>query len=70
MHGDSDYNRSGYFNELPRQQSRQTVLSQDKTLYHTILHYLHCIILTCLNTGLEVKLSSHVRFAGPRGRAI
>lgn len=62
MHGGSDYDRFGYFNELPRQQSRETGVSQDKTLYHTILHYLHSIIITCLNTGHEVKLSSHVRF--------
>jgi hypothetical protein len=60
MHEDSDYDRFGYFNELPRQQSRQTGVSQDKALHHTILHYLHSI--TCLNTGHEVKLSSHVRF--------
>jgi hypothetical protein len=63
MHGDSDYDRFGYFNELPRQQSRETGVSQVKTLYHTyILHYLHCIILTCLNTGHEVKFLSQVRF--------
>jgi hypothetical protein len=31
---------------------------------HIILYYLHCtrIILTCLNTGHEMKLSSHARF--------
>jgi hypothetical protein len=62
MDEDSDYDRFGYFSELPRQQSKETGVSQGKTLYHTILHYLHCIILTCLNTGHEVKLSSHVRF--------
>jgi len=62
MHRDSDYGRFGYFNELPRQQSRETGVSQDETMYHTILHYLHFIILTCLNAGHEVKISSHVRF--------
>jgi len=62
MHEDSDYDRFGYFSELSRQQSRETGVSQDKTLYQTILHYLQCIILTCLNTGHEVKLSSHARF--------
>ena len=61
MHRDSHYDRFGYFNELPRQQSRETGVSQDETLYHTTLHYLHFIILTCLNAGHEVKPSSHVR---------
>jgi hypothetical protein len=62
MHEVSDYDRFGHFNEIPRKQSTETVVSQAKTLYHTTLHYLHCIITTCLNTGHEMKLSSHARF--------